>query len=349
MILTNIIGTVKWFNVKNGYGFINRDDTKEDVFVHQTAITRNNPRKYLRSVGDGEKVQFDIVAGDKGTEAANVTGPGGQPVQGSKYAADRRDGTHPDQMLMTAMTQRLWYGGPMMLPAPSRRPRNDDRQYWRQVEIDSARYGRWESAPRRGYLPDRGFSTNSWRQAGPPRGSRSEHAADSGYVERRGIRGRSGAAVDSTSQASKGPVNEKTTVVNVSPISANGSSKGDAGSDEPEPVSLTGRYRRRARVPRRGRLTDKNDDDAENALVSRLTPSWSKYFLARDSMLSALNAIANPSVRPSRGVASSKNVGWTHIYGERVEREPITGVWVQGQSPWSGGQGGEVPLKLKTF
>ena len=53
MILKNIIGTVKWFNVKNGYGFINRDDTKEDVFVHQTAIARNNPRKYLRSVVAG--------------------------------------------------------------------------------------------------------------------------------------------------------------------------------------------------------------------------------------------------------------------------------------------------------
>uniref|UniRef100_A0A8C5M0K9 CSD domain-containing protein n=1 Tax=Leptobrachium leishanense TaxID=445787 RepID=A0A8C5M0K9_9ANUR len=45
--------------------FINRDDTEEDVFVHQT----------LHSVGDGETVEFDVVEGEKGTEAANVTGP----------------------------------------------------------------------------------------------------------------------------------------------------------------------------------------------------------------------------------------------------------------------------------
>ena len=169
------------------------------------------------------------------------------------------------------MTQPFWYDPrlSMMPPVPTgpSRLRNDvDRQYWRQVEMDAARCGGWEAVPRRGYLQNRGCNSSSWRQPGQPRGSRSEHATDSGYMERRSIRGRAGGASVSSSQASKGAVDEKATMVAASPINVEGSSKGDGGSEEP--LMLTGRYRRRGRVPRRGRLTGKNEDDADNALVS---------------------------------------------------------------------------------
>ena len=66
-------GTVKWFNDSKGFGFIVRDDGGKDVFVHHTAINAQG----FKSLREGQKVEFDVVDGQKGPAAANVTVVGG--------------------------------------------------------------------------------------------------------------------------------------------------------------------------------------------------------------------------------------------------------------------------------
>jgi cold shock protein len=61
-------GIVKWFNNEKGYGFIECEDG-EDVFVHFTGIQSDG----FRSLEEGETVQFEIVEGNRGPQASNVT------------------------------------------------------------------------------------------------------------------------------------------------------------------------------------------------------------------------------------------------------------------------------------
>lgn len=60
-------GKVKWFSAEKGYGFIEREDGG-DVFVHFSAIQEDG----FKSLTEGQEVEFDIVEGTRGPQAANV-------------------------------------------------------------------------------------------------------------------------------------------------------------------------------------------------------------------------------------------------------------------------------------
>ena len=61
-------GTVKWFNDSKGFGFITQDGGGEDLFVHFSTIQSGG----FKSLTEGQKVQYEVVEGPKGKQAANV-------------------------------------------------------------------------------------------------------------------------------------------------------------------------------------------------------------------------------------------------------------------------------------
>jgi cold shock protein len=62
-----MVGKVKWFNAEKGYGFIEREDGG-DVFVHFSAIQTDG----FKTLEEGQTVEFEIVEGNRGPQAANV-------------------------------------------------------------------------------------------------------------------------------------------------------------------------------------------------------------------------------------------------------------------------------------
>jgi len=67
-----VSGTVKWFNERKGFGFLTREDGEKDCFVHHSAIQGSG----FKTLREGERVEFDVVEGQKGPAAENVTKAG---------------------------------------------------------------------------------------------------------------------------------------------------------------------------------------------------------------------------------------------------------------------------------
>ena len=66
--MSTLRGTVKWFNSKKGFGFIEREDKEKDAFVHASAVKAAG----MRFLNEGDKLEFELESGPKGPSAVNL-------------------------------------------------------------------------------------------------------------------------------------------------------------------------------------------------------------------------------------------------------------------------------------
>ena len=66
--MSKLKGTVKWFNGKKGFGFIEREDKEKDAFVHASAVKAAG----MRYLNEGDKLEFSLEDGPKGPSAVNL-------------------------------------------------------------------------------------------------------------------------------------------------------------------------------------------------------------------------------------------------------------------------------------
>ena len=66
--MSTLKGTVKWFNSKKGFGFIEREDKEKDAFVHASAVKA----AVMRFLNEGDKLEFNLEDGPKGPSAVNL-------------------------------------------------------------------------------------------------------------------------------------------------------------------------------------------------------------------------------------------------------------------------------------
>ena len=89
LVLKLVKGTVKWFNSRKGFGFINSEEGN-DVFVHYTALSGDDEE--YKTLNENDKVEFDVVEGQKGPQASNVVVTEKAPRQYNSYnKGGRRD------------------------------------------------------------------------------------------------------------------------------------------------------------------------------------------------------------------------------------------------------------------